>query len=112
MTQVLAVALAVVLATDAGTHEPAFSPDIVDVHHGTVWPRLEDGGVSDAPRLVRGGIYMDDDTTMWVAENKARSRAAAEVGPAVDFRTVLVVGAVLFVCGAAAGAYAAWVLKP
>jgi hypothetical protein len=100
---VTAALLALVLAVDAGTVDAGFEPIVLDVRHGTLFTSLPDGGFSDAPVEVVGGTYMDDATTMWVAENKARWRAEASVGPTPDLRTITVVGAVMFGLGIVVG---------
>lgn len=99
----IAQVLATVLAVDAGAPGTGFEPVVLDVRHGELFTYSSDGGYSDAPIDVVGGTYMNDETTMWVAENKARSRGEASVGPEVDLRTVTVVGAVLFALGVVVG---------
>jgi hypothetical protein len=103
-----AVALAVLLAAgpDAG-----FVPVVLDVNQGDLWLNLPDGGVDDAPRRVLGGTWMDDETTLHVAKGKAQLRGEHTVGPDVDLRTVLIVGAVMFVVGGLAGGAVVLVLK-
>lgn len=91
----LGLALAVVLcAADAG-----FDPVVLDVHHGEVYLTTSDGGAELEPTLVPSGTYMDNATTQWVAENKARSRGQASVGPEIDRRTLFWVGGTFFVLG-------------
>jgi hypothetical protein len=101
-----ALVLAAVLAMDAG-----FVPVALDVEHADLWLNLPDGGVDDAPRRVLGGVWMDDETTMHVAQEKARLRGEHTVGPDVDLRTVTLVGAVMFTVGVLAGGALVWVLK-
>lgn len=98
-----ALALVLVAARTFQGADAGFEPVVLDVHHGEVFTTLADGGSSDAPTALVGGTYMDDATTMWVAENKARARGAASVGPDVDLRTVTIVGAVMFGLGVIVG---------
>jgi hypothetical protein len=102
----LAQALALVLAVDAGMPDAGFQPVVLDVHHGELWLTRADGGASDAPAKVHGGIWMDDDTTVWLGQKKAWSRGVESVGPEVDTKTLTLVGAVLFAIGVFAGGIA------
>lgn len=94
---------AVVLSTaDAGL------PDggeyvVLDVNHGALWLNLPDGGVDDAPTLVRGGAWLDDDALMHAGKKTAFGDAALAVPPDVDTKTILEVAFAMFGVGALAG---------
>lgn len=111
----IGTALAVVLTVDAGM--PArdagvgFEPVVLNVHHGVVFTELPDGGSSDAPTVIDGGTWLDDATTSWVAENKADWRAQAQVPPAIDTKTLTLVGGILFIIGVVTGGTLVYVYK-
>lgn len=105
-----ALLLAAVLAADGGL------PDggeyvVLDVNRGALWTNLSDGGVSDAPVLVHGGAWMDDDALMHNGKKEAFDRGALSVGPDVDVKTLTLVGAVLFAVGLALGLVGGWVFR-
>ncbi len=105
----LAAILAAALTVDGGTPE-LFSPVVLDVHHAELWLTKPDGGASDAPLAVQGGVWEDTPTAVWVAQNKARCCARAEEAERqaksgeVDVRGYLLVGGVMLSVGAILGA--------
>lgn len=106
----ISLVLAAVLAADGGL------PDggeyvVLDVNHGALWLNLPDGGVTDAPVLVQGGAYQDDDALMHSGKKAAFGRAALEVPPDVETKTVLLIAGAMLLIGVLAGFVGGFVAK-
>lgn len=102
--------LAAVLAADGGL------PDggeyvVLDVNRAELWLNLPDGGISDAPLAVVGGVWQDDDALMHNAKDKAEHRGEKTVLPDIDVKTLTLVGAVMFGIGVALGLVGGWVFR-
>lgn len=71
--------LALVVALALSQADAGFSPVVLSVHHGEVHLDLPDGGFEAQPTLVPSGVFMDEATASWVAQQKARARAEQQV---------------------------------
>lgn len=100
------IILAAVLSqADAGA---PFVPVVLNVHHGEVFltDDARDGGFDPAPTLIPAGVFMDDATASWVAQNKASWRAQATVGP--SWSIVFYVAGLSALAGLLFGAWGMW----
>lgn len=97
--------LLTVLSADGGVADAGapFVPVVLDVNRGALWLNLPDGGVSDAPVVVQGGGYMNDETLLFSGKSEARGTAERAVSPDASLETVLVVAGVMLLLGASCG---------